>query len=169
MENKRHHNQHPKEIESKMIELYAKYKNLGIVGRELNLYPTSISRVLKRNNITVEANAVGDKHPGWKGGKNMTKGDGYIGIWSPGHERADGGKYVYEHTLVYEKNTGKLPQKNEILHHIDLDKHNNKFENLFLCGHKKHIEIHRQIEKFIKPLMEKGFVIFENGEYKLII
>ena len=37
------------------------------------------------------------------------------------HERVDGGGYVYAHTLEYEKHTGKLPQKNEVLHHIDLD------------------------------------------------
>ena len=34
-------------------------------------------------------------------------------LWSPLHERADGGGYVYAHTLEYEKHTGKLPQKNE--------------------------------------------------------
>jgi len=157
------------EIENRIIELYSELKNLNKVGQIIKMQSTSISRILKRNNIKIEANAIGEKHPMWKGGKTANKGDGYIGIWSPGHERADGGKYVYEHTLVYEKHTGKLPEKNEVLHHIDLDKHNNDITNLFLCNHKKHLSIHRQIEKLIKPLMEKGLIIFENEEYKLTI
>lgn len=162
-------NRHSEEVELKMIELYDKYKNLGKVARELNLYSTSVSRVLKRKGIKIEPNAVGDKHPGWKGGKNMAKGDGYIGIWTPGHERADGGKYVYEHTLVFEKHNGRLPNKNEVLHHIDLDKHNNNISNLFLCGYKEHTKIHRQMDKLIKPLMDKGILVFDNGQYKLTI
>ena len=51
------------------------------------------------------------------------------------HERADGGGYVYTHTLEYEKHTGKLPQKNEVLHHIDLDKRKNFRE----CWNRKSI------------------------------
>ena len=142
-------------------------KNLGVVGKEFNLQRTQISRVLKRNGIEVARNNSGSEHPHWKGGFNNNKGDGYLGIWSPLHERADGGGYVYAHTLEYEKHTGKLPQKNEVLHHIDLDKRNNDYSNLFLCGHRKHLEIHRKIEKLIRPLMEKGFIKFIDGDYFL--
>lgn len=156
-----------KEEEKIIIETYKKFLNLGKCGRELGLWPTTISRVLKRNGVNVIENKSGENHPGWKGGKIFNKGDGYVGIWMPGHERADGGNYVYEHTLNYQKATGKLPGKKEVLHHIDLDKHNNDISNLFLCDNKKHLQIHRDIEKLIKPLMKLGIVVFKDGEYSI--
>ena len=160
-------NRHSIEFEKKAIELYSIYQNLAFVAKDLNTWSTSIRRILLRNNIEIKKNGVGSEHPGWKGGINKNKGDGYIGIWSPNHPRKDGGNYVFEHTLNYEKATGFLPGKNEVLHHIDLDKHNNSIENLYLCNNKKHLQIHRQIEKLIKPLMESGKIIFIDGEYIL--
>lgn len=157
-----------KEVEQNCIELYSTAKNLKRVSEQTGIHKTTVHRILKRNGVNVYPNKSGEDHPAWKGGINMNKGDGYIGLWKPGHERADGGNYVYEHTLVWEQNTGKLPQKNEVLHHIDLDKHNNNFNNLYLCGHRKHLELHRKIEKLIKPLIEKGIIKFENGDYMLV-
>ena len=62
----------------------------------------------------------------------------------------------------------KLPSKDEVLHHIDLDKHNNNFNNLFLCNHKEHIKIHRSLEKLIPELLKRKIIKFENGEYIII-
>lgn len=55
----------------------------------------------------------------------------------------------------------------EVLHHIDLDKLNNDFSNLFLCEHKQHLVCHRSIENLIKPLLQLGVIYFNNGEYKI--
>jgi len=153
------------EFENKVIDLYLGCFNLGAVALEMGIYRTGVSRILKRNNIEIKENKSGKDHPNWRGGKNMNKGDGYIGIHKPGHERADGGNYVYEHTLNFEKHYGFLPKKNEVLHHIDLDKQNNEISNLYLCGHKKHLQIHRNIEKLIKPLLQRGIIEFKDGEY----
>lgn len=154
-----------------LIHLYVDKKmSCKDICRQCGLSPNSspnLARMLKKNKISIRKDA-GVNHHNWKGGKIKNKGCGYIGIWQPTHPKADSGGYVYEHTLVYEKNTGKLPSKDEVLHHIDLDKHNNNFNNLFLCNHKEHIKIHRSLEKLIPELLKRKIIKFENGEYIII-
>lgn len=154
----------------KIIELYEKEnKNCKEICRIFGLSPNSsgnIGNMLRARGIKTRKDA-GKNHHNWKGGK-ISKGDGYIGIWYPEHERADSQGYVYEHTLVYQKNTGKLPQKGEVIHHIDLDKHNNKFENLYLCGYIEHTTLHRSIDKLMKILLQRKIIRFNNGKYELI-
>jgi hypothetical protein len=78
-----------------LLKLYEEHKNLHQVARILNTYPTTISRRLKTMDIKKYPNKSGNEHPGWKGGINRHKGNGYIGIWNPEHERSDGGGYVF--------------------------------------------------------------------------
>jgi hypothetical protein len=127
----------------------------------------NLSRLLKKNGYTVISQS-GKDHHSWKGGR-ITKGDNYVGIWNPTHERADNQGYVYEHTLIIEKHLGRLPNKNEVIHHIDLDKKNNSIDNLYLCDSKKHISCHRTIEKMVKQLMDCGIVEFKDGEYGIVV
>lgn len=126
---------------------------------------SNISKMLRDNGVEIRQDK-GENHHAWKGGR-ILKGDGYIGIWSPSHERADKQGYVYEHTLVVEKEMGRLPNSNEVVHHINLDKTDNRTENLWVCGNKEHLVCHRSIEKLIKPLLESGVIYFCDGEYKI--
>jgi len=152
-----------------LIDLYVNQKiDCGDICRMYGLSPNSRGNLLKRlkeNGVTIRKQK-GENHHSWKGGR-IIKGDGYYGIWKPEHERADNQGYVYEHTLIYEKNKGVLPNKNEVLHHIDGNKLNNEFSNLYLCNNRKHLVCHRSIEKLLKPLLEKGLIKFENGTYKI--
>ena len=153
-----------------IIDLYVnQHKSCKEICRMYGVNPRcggNVAKILKRNGIIIPKQGRGPDSYGWKGGRTI-KGDGYYGIWKPEHERADKQGYVYEHTLIYEQNTGKLPQKGEVLHHIDLDKLNNDFSNLFLCGHKEHLVCHRSIENLIKPLLQLGIIYFNNGEYQI--
>lgn len=138
------------------------------ICRLYGLSPNSsgnLSAYLKKDGYNV-TKQIGKYHHSWKGGK-ISKGDNYIGIWNPTHERADHQGYVYEHTLVMEKENGILPNKDQVIHHIDLNKKNNKIENLYLCDHKIHTKCHRSIERLIKPLMDMNIIFFEDGEYKI--
>lgn len=40
------------------------------------------------------------------------------------------GRYAYEHTVVWWKNTGTVPGPGLVLHHKNENKHDNRFENL---------------------------------------
>lgn len=59
----------------------------------------------------------------------------------------------YEHILVAERALGR-PLKNlgvghpdsEVVHHIDGDKTNNAPDNLLVCTHKYHVELHHRLE-----------------------
>lgn len=151
-----------------LAEMYNSGKNMKQICRECGLSPSSsgnISLRLRKMGIEIRKDA-GQYHHAWKGGR-ILKGDGYIGVWNPKHEGADKQGYVYEHTLIIEQKIGRLPEKGEVIHHINLDKLDNSIDNLWLCGNKEHLVCHRSIEKLIKPLLEKGIIMFENGEYKI--
>lgn len=152
-----------------LIYLYTVEKlNLKEICEKYGLSANSrgnASIILRKNGIKIRQDK-GKNHHNWKGGR-IIKGDGYYGIWNPTHERADKQGYVYEHTLVVEKNTGTLPKNNEVIHHIDINKLNNDIENLYVCDNKKHLEIHRSIENLIKTLLEREIIIFNNGKYEL--
>lgn len=155
--------------DEKIIELYVKQKkSCKEICRMYGLSQNSSSNLgirLKNLGITIRKDA-GKNHHNWKGGV-ISKGDGYIGVWKPNHPRADKQGYVYQHTLIYEKEKCVLPNKGELIHHIDMDKHNNSIDNLYLCDNKKHLEIHRSLEKLVKNLLKKNIIVFKNGKYIL--
>lgn len=152
-----------------LIDLYV---NRELNAREIgDMYNVSRGKVLdqlKKHGIEIRKQ-VGKHHAMWKGGK-ITKGSGYVGIWKPDHPSADKQGYVYEHTLVMEQKIGRVPVKGkESVHHVDGDKQNNHPDNLYLCTHKSHVAVHRQIEQLMKHFLRKGLVTFdhEKGEYIL--
>ena len=156
--------------DNKLIDLYVnEKKSCKEICRMYGLSIKSSSNIgyrLKNLGVQIRKDA-GENHHNWKGGV-ISKGCGYIGIWQPSHPRADNQGYVYAHTLVYEKEKGILPSKNEVIHHIDMDKKNNSIENLYLCNHKQHIQIHRSLEYLVKELLDENIIKFQNGRYELI-
>jgi hypothetical protein len=58
--------------------------------------------------------------------------------------------------------------KLEVIHHIDLNKSNNKIKNLFLFKNaKSHRKCHEYLERVGAQLFKKGIIIFEDGKYKV--
>lgn len=60
------------------------------------------------------------------------------------------GRYCYEHLAVYWENYGVLPKKDEIIHHIDGNKHNNTPSNLKKMTVKEHNKLHGKGRKMCK-------------------
>ncbi len=153
-----------------VVDLYVnQQKNLAEICRMHGLSEGSksnISRKLRQMGIEIRQDK-GTNHHAWSGGR-IVKGDGYVGVWNPRHERADKQGYVYEHTLVVEEALGRLPGENEVVHHINLDKQDNTPSNLWVCGNKEHIVCHRSVEKLIKPLLEHGVIEFVDGAYRIV-
>jgi hypothetical protein len=155
-------------VQKEMLDRYNGGEKAVSIAKCMGLYTTSVTRVLKRHGIVFKKQQ-GKDHSQWKGGR-IGKGDNYIGIWKPDHERADHQGYVYEHTLVMEKLIGRLPIKGkEVIHHIDFNKHNNDPDNLYLCGYIKHTTLHRDLDRLIKPMLEMGLLVFDRDQGKYVI
>lgn len=73
-------------------------------------------------------------------------------------------KRFYIHNLVAQAFL-KDYTKGKIVHHIDYNKRNNHFENLYVCTKSEHTELHNKTDRLIKELVENGMVKFDGGKY----
>jgi len=84
---------------------------------------------------------TGSKHPNWKGGKY--KSHGYVYITKKKHPFADKAGKVFEHRTVMEKLLGRYLSPEEVIHHINDIKDDNRIENLKLFPNNKiHMQYH---------------------------
>ena len=84
----------------------------------------------------------GENNPRWKGGRRITQ-SGYVEVYSPDHPHADKNrKTVYEHRLVMEQHIGRYLSSDEIVHHINGDKSDNRIDNLQLTNSSDHSREH---------------------------
>jgi len=84
----------------------------------------------------------------WKGGIKKDK-DGYIYLYRPEHSFATKDGYVFEHRLVLEEYLGRYLEPDEISHHCNEIKDDNRIDNLDLTIRAEHVRIH-------KPRLKRG-------------
>lgn len=115
---------------------YNEYKNnkkgIYVIAKSLGCSPNTVYRRLKLYNIEIFShsfNISGERHPNWKGGIRKTK-YGYTRIYKPEHPNADSHKTVYEHRLIMEKKLGRYLNVDEVVHHLNGIKNDNREENL---------------------------------------
>ena len=83
--------------------------------------------------------------------------NGYILIYVENHPcsyKRDGRKmgYVREHRLVMEKELGRYLKSNEIVHHLNGIKDDNRLENLVICCHSTHASYIKKLQERIREL-----------------
>jgi hypothetical protein len=133
-----------------LLRLYNKLDNEALIkyfnrsylsiykkARSLGLYKTPEMEFINRSKAK-----RGTKSYNWKGGKKKTA-KGYVMILNKKHPRANNnGGYVFEHILIMEKHIGRHLKENEVVHHINGIKDDNRIENLELMDFGEHTKLH---------------------------
>ena len=83
----------------------------------------------------------GCNNPNWRGGRRPDK-DGYILVYEPSHPYKNCDRRVREHRLVMEKHLNRYLLPDEVVHHINEVRDDNRIENLQVMDKKKHDLIH---------------------------
>ncbi len=82
----------------------------------------------------------------YRGGRRMH--NGYVEIYSPTHPHRNANKCVAEHRLVMEKHLGRYLLSDEVVHHKNEIKTDNRIENLELfASHSEHAKNHGRHDK----------------------
>lgn len=76
------------------------------------------------------------------GGHKKKRKDGYVYVYVPNHPNTTKQGYVMEHILVMEKHIGRYLKSDEVVHHINHIRDDNKIENLQLMTFKEHASLH---------------------------
>ncbi len=80
----------------------------------------------------------------WNKGQRskFTGKDGYVMIHLPDHPNANRHGWVKEHTLIMTINLGRPLIKGEMVHHLNEDRSDNRFQNLVAMRKSEHARIH---------------------------
>jgi len=88
---------------------------------------------------------IGELHHSWRGGRSKTN-EGYVYVKCHKHPFANENMAVLEHRLVMERHIGRYLNPEEVVHHINEIKDDNRVENLHLFkSSADHTYYHNQI------------------------
>ena len=89
-------------------------------------------------------------------GHKKLRDDGYIGVYFPKHPSASKDGYVLEHRLIMENHIGRSLKNDEVVHHKNHIRTDNRLENLQLMTFKEHARLH-MIERWQKKRGEMTY------------
>jgi hypothetical protein len=84
---------------------------------------------------------LGEGNSVWKGGRTIAAG-GYVTILKPNHPFADVNGRIKEERLIMEKHIGRYLKPEEIIHHKNYNKMDNRIENLEIMSRSEHSRYH---------------------------
>lgn len=86
--------------------------------------------------------------------KSVRMLNGYRVVYLPEHTSSMASAnwlgYVYEHIVVAEKFLGRKLCKDEVVHHLDMDRANNRVENLLVLLSSQHTKLHAWLRRINK-------------------
>lgn len=112
---------------------------------------------MRRNNLPSRKAAKryqkGESNSSWKGGRRIND-QGYVEIYMPEHDHTRPNGYVREHIYVAETMLGRKlkfysvgDSRNEVVHHINGIKTDNRPDNLLVLTAKEHRKLHYATSK----------------------
>lgn len=90
-----------------------------------------------------------------KGHKKRRK-DGYIALYYPSHPNSTKDGYIMEHIYIMENHIGRSLKSDEVVHHINRIRDDNRIENLKLMTFKEHASLHMK-ERWAKKKGEMTY------------
>lgn len=75
-------------------------------------------------------------------GHTKEQNKGYVLAYAPKHPHAHSDGYVMLHTVIMERAIGRYLHDDEVVHHINHDRKDNRLENLQLMNKKEHRSMH---------------------------
>jgi hypothetical protein len=108
-------------------------KSMRMIANLIDCNLSTVRFYLMKFNIPLKlvgTGMIGKKSWNYKGKYRDKKG--YVFIYLPNHPSKNGGGYVPEHRLVMEKHLGRYLKPEEVVHHINGIKDDNRIENLML-------------------------------------
>ena len=67
---------------------------------------------------------------------------GYVLVYVPDHPRAHKDGYYWLHVVLVERDIGRYLRENEVVHHINRIRDDNRIDNLRLMDKKEHMSMH---------------------------
>lgn len=90
-------------------------------------------------------------------GHKKKRSDGYIAVYFPDHPKSAKDGYIMEHDLIMECLIGRHLRGNEVVHHKNKIRDDNRKENLQLMTFKEHARLH-MVERYRK---KKGGMTYQ--------
>lgn len=123
------------------------------IGNRLGMSPGTVLRNLRRHGIAVRTKAqamalaarkgrVGNKHLPRLNGSHGSKGAKIWMCYLPDHPRANHQGHVKEHIFIWEQETGLCLPSGWVVHHLNGDSLDNRFENLMALSNSQHSRFH---------------------------
>lgn len=134
---------------------------VGPLATQLAVSFSTLRRLLIQENLYEKCTVSKNKSGGRKRTTDQDK-FGYI-YASSEHDYIDARgdkKRSPLHIVVAEQKLGRKLDDNEVVHHVNLDKEDNRPENLYICDNSTHRKIHQDLEHLAARLMQAGQIAF---------
>lgn len=77
-------------------------------------------------------------------GRKKYRKDGYVAIYFPDHPQSNKDGFIMEHVLIMECLIGRWLRDDEVVHHKNKIRNDNRKENLQLMNYKEHAKLHME-------------------------
>jgi len=94
-------------------------------------------------------------NPNWKGGE-VDSGYGYLMVLQKDHPYRNNRDYVMKHRIIVEKYIGRYLKSNEVVHHVNKNKKDNRIKNLMVFNNDG---AHRNFDKGCN--INKKYIVFD--------